>query len=47
MLKSSYALGVARATENVTITNCYVSGYDVGSVLDGTYRTTKRPIATA
>ena len=24
--KSSYALGYARATENVTITNCYVSG---------------------
>jgi polygalacturonase len=41
VLKSSYALGVARATENVTITNCQVSGYDVGSVLDGTYRTTQ------
>ena len=41
VLKSSYALGVARATENVTITNCHVSGYDVGSFLDGTYRTTQ------
>ncbi|HEY3381342.1 MAG TPA: glycoside hydrolase family 28 protein [Vicinamibacterales bacterium] len=36
-LKSSYGLGVARATENVTITNCQVSGYDEGSLLDGTY----------
>ncbi|MGC2619913.1 MAG: glycoside hydrolase family 28 protein [Acidobacteriaceae bacterium] len=36
-LKSSYALGYARATENVTITNCYLSGYwELGSVLDGT-----------
>src|SRR6185295_19210030 len=29
VLKSSYALGFARATENVTITNCLVSGYDI------------------
>lgn len=36
VLKSSYALGFARATENVTITNCQVSGYDVGTMLDGT-----------
>ena len=35
-LKSSYALGKARATEDVTITNCQVSGYDEGSLLDGT-----------
>ena len=35
-LKSSYALGEARATENVTISNCLVSGYDEGSLLDGT-----------
>lgn len=35
--KSSFALGYARATENVTISNCYTSGYYVlGSVLDGT-----------
>jgi polygalacturonase len=39
-LKSSYALGVARATENVTITNCQVSGYDEGSYLDGTFTRT-------
>jgi polygalacturonase len=38
-LKSSYALGVARATENVTITNCYVSGYwQLGSVFDGSWQ---------
>src|SRR5581483_9697140 len=35
-LKSSYGLGFARATENVTITNCQVSGYDEGTFLDGT-----------
>ena len=38
VLKSSYALGFARATENVTITNCSVSGYDIGSLLDATYK---------
>jgi len=37
-LKSSHGLGFARATENVTITNCSVSGYDVGTFLDGTYK---------
>ncbi|MEO7599291.1 MAG: glycosyl hydrolase family 28 protein [Opitutus sp.] len=43
VLKSSFALGTARATENVTITNCAVSGYDIGSVLNGTYlRTMER-----
>ncbi len=37
--KSSFALGYNRATENVTITNCYVSGcYHLGTVLDGTYK---------
>ncbi len=34
-LKSSLALGFARATENVTITNCQVCGYEIGSLLDG------------
>lgn len=38
VLKSSYALGFARATENVTITNSFVSGYDIGSLLDGTFK---------
>ena len=37
-LKSSFGLGIARATENVTITNCQVSGYVEGSFLDGTYK---------
>ena len=37
--KSSYALGYARATENVTIADCYVTGgYELGSVLDGSFR---------
>src|SRR3989441_8956695 len=36
--KSSYALGYARATENVTITNCQVSGYDEGTFLNGSYK---------
>ncbi len=37
--KSSFALGYARATENVTITNCFVTGdYQLGSVLDGTWK---------
>src|ERR1700678_1274690 len=37
--KSSYALGYSRATENVTITNCYVAGsYELGTVLDGTFK---------
>ena len=39
-LKSTYALGYQRATENVTITNCQVSGYDEGTLLDGTYKRT-------
>ena len=38
-LKSSYGLGQAIATENVTISNCTVSGsYELGAVLDGTFR---------
>jgi polygalacturonase len=37
--KSSYALGHARATRNVTISNCWVTGdYQLGSMLDGTFR---------
>lgn len=34
--KSSYGLGYARITENVTITNCYVSGFMEGTLVDGT-----------
>ncbi len=37
--KSSFALGHARPTENVTITNCYVTGqYQLGTMLDGTWK---------
>ena len=36
--KSSYSLGCNRVTENVTITNCQVSGYVEGTLLDGTRR---------
>jgi polygalacturonase len=36
--KSSFALGYARPTKNVTISNCQVSGYVEGSLLDGTYK---------
>ena len=37
--KSSYGLGYARATENVTITNCLVAGsYELGTFLDGTFK---------
>lgn len=39
VLKSSYALGYNRATENVTITNSQVSGFDLGTMLDGTFKT--------
>ena len=38
-LKSSFGLGYARATENVTITNCQVYGYDHGTLMDGTFKT--------
>ncbi len=40
VLKCSYGLGYAKATENVTITNCQVSGYDPGTMLDGTFKKT-------
>ena len=39
-LKSSFGLGYAKTTENVTITNCQVSGYDEGTLLDGTFKRT-------
>jgi polygalacturonase len=40
-LKSSYALGKPRFTEHVTITGCQVSGFDLGSFLDGTFQKTQ------
>jgi polygalacturonase len=37
--KSSYALGYARSTDNVTIANNYVTGtYELGTVIDGTWK---------
>ncbi len=37
--KSSYALGYARPTRNLTITNCFVTGcYELGTVIDGTWK---------
>lgn len=37
--KSSFALGYARSTDNVTIADCYVTGtYQLGTVLDGTWK---------
>ncbi len=41
VLKSSFALGYAAPTENITITNCAVMGFDEGTMLDGTYQTTQ------
>ena len=35
VLKSSYALGRAVRTEDVLISNCFVSGYDLGTMIDG------------
>ncbi len=34
--KSSFALGKKWITENLTITNCQVSGYEEGTLIDGT-----------
>ncbi len=39
-LKSSFGLGQFRSTEDVTISDCLVSGYDEGSLLDGGRRHT-------
>jgi polygalacturonase len=37
--KSSFALGYARPTRNVTISSCLVTGYyELGTVLDGTFK---------
>jgi polygalacturonase len=38
VLKASYGLGSFRDTENVTITNSFVSGFDMGTLLDGTFQ---------
>ena len=39
VLKSSYALGSTRPTENVVISDCFVTGgYEEGTVIDGTWK---------
>ncbi|HLQ50667.1 MAG TPA: glycoside hydrolase family 28 protein [Terriglobales bacterium] len=38
VIKGTHALGFARATEDMTITNCEVSGFQNGTFLDGTYK---------
>jgi len=40
VLKTSYGLGEIRPCENITITDCQVSGFDVGTMLDGTLKRT-------
>ena len=40
VLKCSYALGRAKPTEHVVIEECAVSGYDVGTLIDGSLTTT-------
>ena len=39
--KSTYALGELRPTENLTIVNCQVSGFEEGTLLDGTMKPSK------
>ncbi|MES2454501.1 MAG: glycosyl hydrolase family 28-related protein [Bacteroidota bacterium] len=46
VLKCDYALNYPRITENITITNCQVSGYNEGTFLDGTYKKNGRKDAT-
>jgi len=37
-LKASYSLGYVRHCENITITNCYLSGFDRGTLLNATFQ---------
>lgn len=41
VMKASYGAGVFMPTQNVLIEDCTVSGYDAGSVINGTYTTDK------
>ncbi|MCP3734710.1 glycoside hydrolase family 28 protein [Sphingomonas sp. RP10(2022)] len=41
VVKSSFALGRIATAENITIRHCAVSGYDLGTLLDGSRRTTQ------
>jgi hypothetical protein len=50
VLKSSLALGEPVFTQDVEIVDCQVSGYDLGTMLDGTLRpdpVDRRPTRTA
>jgi polygalacturonase len=38
VVKASYALGRKVTCENISITNCHTSGFETGSVIDGSYR---------
>ncbi|MBQ1677694.1 MAG: right-handed parallel beta-helix repeat-containing protein [Bacteroidaceae bacterium] len=40
VLKCSYALGREKPTEHVLIEDCHVSGFDIGTIIDGTRATT-------
>jgi polygalacturonase len=42
VLKSSYATGALRPCEDITIRDCRVTGYDMGSMFDGTFRTSQK-----
>jgi polygalacturonase len=42
VLKSTLALGVARPTEDVMISRCTVSGFDLGTMLDGSHGCTQQ-----
>ncbi len=42
VIKSSFALGRTIASQDVTVRRCAVSGYDLGTMLDGTRRTTQQ-----
>jgi polygalacturonase len=45
--KSSFALGYARASENITISDCLLTGnYELGSVLEGTWKPMPKEFAS-
>jgi len=43
VIKGTHALGFARETEDMTITNCEVTGFQNGTFLDGTYKRSNTP----
>jgi len=43
VIKGSHALGFARDTEDMTITNCEVGGFENGTFLNGTYKRSGPP----